>query len=205
MELNPSTPRRDARDEHARKSPSAPQPLASLSAPWHLDTLAPSCVTFPAHFSRTYKRNSPRLSAPVRAYTGRVSPCAFSRKTAGNAKRPNTCPPQELQTKKNACVTLCHLAIPSPQAHEAKPSGIPKVRIRISDQVPISRRTHAGDTSNDFAACVVPCPASHAASTRFRKSIEQASMPKFSLDSQPKPWCTMAREGRAICSSPCVG
>ena len=129
----------------------------------------------------------------------------FHPKTTQNPNRPNTCPPQELQTKKNACVTLCHLAIPSPQAHEAKPSGIPKVRIRISDQVPISRRTHAGDTSNDFAACVVPCPASHAASTRFRKSIEQASMPKFSLDSQPKPWCTMAREGRAICSSPCVG
>ena len=33
----------------------------------------------------------------------------FPPKTTQNPNRPNTCPPQELQTKKIACVTICHL------------------------------------------------------------------------------------------------
>ncbi len=103
MEINPPTPREDA---HCAQ----PRP----SARW------PRCVTFPNHFSKTYNRTFPRFFMPVRACTGLVSLCPFSRKTTQIAKRPNTCPPQDLQTKKIACVTVCHLRIYTTCARSAR-------------------------------------------------------------------------------------
>ena len=58
----------------------------------------------------SHKRSAPGL--PFR----RFGFSTFSAKTTQNAHHPNTCPPQELRTKKIACVTLCHLGIlPSPR------------------------------------------------------------------------------------------
>jgi len=65
----------------------------------------PRCVTFPAHFSKTYNRTSPKLSVRIRAYTGRVSPRPFSRKTAEKSKHPNSRPPQLLAQSPRG---LCH-------------------------------------------------------------------------------------------------
>ena len=66
-------------------------------------------VTFHARFSKTYKRNPPRFSMPIRAYTGLVSPCAISRKTAQIANHPNTCPPRKLQASAQTFFAYCHL------------------------------------------------------------------------------------------------
>ncbi|OWY73191.1 hypothetical protein B7486_02255 [cyanobacterium TDX16] len=67
------------------------------------------CVTFPAHFSKTYKRTSPKFFAPIRAFTRRVSPCPFSPKTAKNTNRPNTRSPQRLQASAQTFFAYCHL------------------------------------------------------------------------------------------------
>ena len=67
------------------------------------------CVTFPTRFSKTYKRTFPEFAVHIRPYISHISPCAFSRKTAEKANRPNTRPPQELQSKKNG---LCHYMSP---------------------------------------------------------------------------------------------
>ena len=82
-------------------------------APWNLDPLAPSCVTFPARFSRTYKRIFPRLSGPVRTCTGRVSPtraaACFREFSPQMRNAPTHARRKSCKRKKIACVTLCHL------------------------------------------------------------------------------------------------
>jgi len=157
MEPKPSTPGGDARDEDSRKKTTAPRPRRPLPAPICLQPtacslqpcgpfgpfgpsepgpLGPSCVTFPAHFSKTYKRTSPKFSAPIRAYTRRVSPCPFSPKTAQFANRPNPCPPQALAQFPN---TVCHLMSPCNCSPQGLPAG-PRSEAKRNTLSPNSRR-----------------------------------------------------------------
>jgi hypothetical protein len=97
-----------------------PPPRPRLSPLLHSHS-APR-VTFPARFSKTYKRTSPRFSVPIQAYTGRGSPCPFSRKTVQIAKRPNTCPPQALAQSSTA---VCHLMSPCKRLPPGPSHGLP--------------------------------------------------------------------------------
>jgi len=73
----------------------------------------PRCVTFPNRFSKTYKRISPKLSVPVRAYTGLISLCPISRNTTKN--HPKREPPQHMPATTLAIVQsrVTHLMSPS--------------------------------------------------------------------------------------------
>ncbi len=127
--------------------PPVSPPLHPPSIPRHL------CVTFAAHLSKTYKRTSPKFSVPIRAYTRHVSPCAFSRKTAKNPHHPNTCPPQDLQTKKIACVTLCHLRFCSTCARST-PLFSPSAPRPLNPSSPFFAYCHPGfvDARNGVSA-----------------------------------------------------
>ena len=91
------------------QSPRRCKPCTKRKSP-QATTQHSRCVTFPAHFSKTYKRTSPSFSVHVRAYTPPVSPRAFSPKSTQIATCPNPCPPQVLAQFAKA---LCHLMSPS--------------------------------------------------------------------------------------------
>ena len=59
----------------------------------------------------------------------------FPPKTTQNAKRPNTCPPQHLQTKKIACVTVCHLRLCRTYARSARWSS-PRIPLPLDPSAP---------------------------------------------------------------------
>ncbi len=121
----------------------------------------------------------------IRAYTGPVSPCRFSPKTAKNSNRPNPRPPQVLAQFRKA---LCHLMSPSDLQH-LRASNEAACRLAMDDQqrCPVSLPLHAPAP-----------PRPHRASSPRPQAPFTKNHPNHEPP-QPMPATTLASEKNRVC------
>ncbi len=144
---------------------------------------------FHRRFFWTYKRTFPKFSVPVRAYTGLVSLCRFSPKSAQFAKRPNTRPSRELQASPRTFFAYCHLQKPAAALNQnPRRKAWPERRstrsnARKSQHRPCSRIVSATACAMGSDACPPAQPRRRAPFRRFDFSIFR----RFHLPPQPMP------------------